>query len=92
LYYFVLSLRARYLGKEDIEYLKGNCIDISTPMQNDDLEKVLEIIDDAIVDNIVEDADTFFPEWGNEWKKVEDSPMKADEKHKYDYNFTKWKK
>ena len=46
----------------------------------------------TIVDNIVEDADTFFPEWKNEWKKVEDSPMKADEKHKYDYNFTKWKK
>jgi dihydrofolate reductase len=46
----------------------------------------------TIVDNIADDADTFFPEWGNEWKKVEDSPMKADEKHKYDYNFTKWKK
>lgn len=46
----------------------------------------------TIVDNIAEDADTFFPEWGNEWKKVEDSPREADEKHKYNYSFTIWKK
>ena len=46
----------------------------------------------TIVDNIVEDAYTFFPEWGNEWKKVEDSPREADEKHKYNYSFTIWKK
>lgn len=45
------------ISKEDIEYLKDNCIDISKPMQNDDIEKVLEIIDDAIVDNIVDNND-----------------------------------
>lgn len=45
------------ISKEDIEYLKDNCIDISKPMQNDDVEKVLEIIDDAIVDNIVDNND-----------------------------------
>lgn len=45
------------ISKEDIEYLKDNCINISTPMQNDDVEKVLEIIDDAIVDNIVDNND-----------------------------------
>lgn len=45
------------ISKEDIEYLKDNCIDISKPMQNDDIGKVLEIIDDAIVDNIVDNND-----------------------------------
>lgn len=45
------------ISKEDIEYLKYNCIDISKPMQNDDVEKILEIIDDAIVDNIVDNND-----------------------------------
>lgn len=45
------------ISKEDIEYLKDNCVDISKPMQNDDVEKVLEIIDDAIVDNIVDNND-----------------------------------
>jgi hypothetical protein len=45
------------ISKEDIEYLKDNCIDISKPMQNDDVEKVLEIIDDAIVHNIVDNND-----------------------------------
>jgi dihydrofolate reductase len=46
----------------------------------------------TIVDNIPEDADTFFPEWGNEWKKVHESPCQSDEKHKYNYSFTTWKK
>ena len=46
----------------------------------------------TIVDNITEDADTFFPEWGNEWKKVEETTYKSDEKHKYNYSFTIWKK
>ena len=45
------------ISKEDIEYLKDNCIDISKAMQSDDIEKVLEIIDDAIVDNIVDNND-----------------------------------
>ena len=46
----------------------------------------------TIVDDICEDADTFFPKWGDEWKKTYDSPHLADEKHKYDYRFTIWKK
>ena len=46
----------------------------------------------TIVDDICEDADTFFPKWGDEWKKTYDSPHLADEKHKYNYRFTIWKK
>jgi dihydrofolate reductase len=46
----------------------------------------------TIVDDICKDADTFFPEWGDEWKKTYDSPHLADEKHKYNYRFTIWKK
>jgi hypothetical protein len=40
-----------------MKYLEDNCIDISPHMQNDDIEKILEIIDDAIVDNIVDNDD-----------------------------------
>lgn len=46
----------------------------------------------TIVDDICEDADTFFPEWGDEWKKTYDSLHLADEKHNYNYSFTIWKK
>lgn len=45
------------ISKEDIKYLKDNRVDISKAMKNDDVEKVLEIIDDAIVDNIVDNND-----------------------------------
>ena len=45
------------VSKEDIEYLRDNRVDISKAMKNDDVEKVLEIIDDAIVDNIVDNND-----------------------------------
>lgn len=45
------------ISKEDIKYLKDNRVDISKAMKNDDVEKVLEIIDDAIVNNIVDNND-----------------------------------
>ena len=33
------------------------------------------------------DGDTFFPEINNEWKEVNKTVNKADEKHAYDYDF-----
>ena len=33
------------------------------------------------------DGDTFFPELNNEWKEVNKTVNKADEKHAYDYDF-----
>ena len=33
------------------------------------------------------DGDTFFPELDNEWKEVNKTVNKADEKHAYDYDF-----
>jgi dihydrofolate reductase len=33
------------------------------------------------------DGDTFFPELGNDWKLLECISNKADEKHKYDFDF-----
>jgi dihydrofolate reductase len=38
------------------------------------------------------EADTFFPELGNEWKLTVDDKHEADEKNKFDYSFQVYEK
>lgn len=38
------------------------------------------------------DGDTFFPKLGDQWKEIERTDCKADEKHAYDYSFLTFEK
>lgn len=44
------------------------------------------------VDTVREDADTFFPEIGGEWKLVSEDKYEADEKNKFAMNFQVWER
>lgn len=48
----------------------------------------------TVVDNIPENADTFFPEWKNDeaWDITYAEMCNKDEKHLYDYCFETWEK
>ena len=45
------------INKEHLEYLQNKGIDVLQALQDNDLDLVLEIIDDAIVDDIVNNHD-----------------------------------
>ena len=45
------------INKEHLEYLQNNGIDILQALKDNDLDLVLKIIDDAIVDDIVNNHD-----------------------------------
>ena len=38
------------------------------------------------------DGDTFFPKLADQWKEIERTDCKADEKHAYDYSFLTFEK
>lgn len=52
-----------------------------------------EILDLTLVHHSFEEADTFFPEIDfSKWDEIHREDFKADENHKYDYSFVRYKK
>ena len=52
-----------------------------------------EILDLTLVHHSFEEADTFFPEIDfSTWDEIHREDFKADENHKYDYSFVRYKK
>lgn len=52
-----------------------------------------EILDLTLVHHPFEEADTFFPEIDfSQWDEISREDFKADENHRYDYSFVRYKK
>jgi len=46
-----------YITEEQKEYLKKQSVDVEDALKKDDLEALLEVIDDAVVSNILKHND-----------------------------------